>query len=578
MRLLTSARLFGVMLLSALAGCSGEGASSSRGSPHPSTSSSTARSLSDAPGPFAHPINHQVDAPLVALRGDGERLHYGRYRERGATIARNIVPDFSRAGYRGGGVALPTRESIPVRQVLTPSGQGDDAARIQAAIDEVAELSADGRGVRGAVLLRRGHYTLNDTLHVRAGGVVLRGEGRGADGTVLRSTIGGSQGKILEVGDREPSTPRAARQPHRTAIATAYLPVGAMQIEVESAAGYRVGDAIAIAREPNAAWIGAEGVDTARYGWGAAEYKMDYERVVTAVRHNSLRLDAPIVDAIEARFGGGSVYRIDVTRIAEVGIEDLRLEGNPETGTAKGTPDTGPYTAIRFGGVRDSWVRNVAVRYVSHGFTTRDGAHFNSFEDLAYLDPRYGETEGGRRYAFLYEGNSSFNLTQRCYGESGRHTFVTGARVPGPNVFLDCVAVNATNDSGPHHRWATGTLYDNTKGHELRAQNRRASGSGHGWAGAQQMFWNTEDDHYVVQAPPFAMNWSVGQSGKVVAGKFPPEEQVGMVTSAGQMVLPRSLYLQQLRDRLGEPAVKNVTTAAQRNGRIWESLSARAGE
>jgi len=234
--------------------------------------------------------------------------------------------------------------------------------------------------------------------------------------------------------------------------------------------------------------------------------------------------------------------------------------------------------AIRFGGVRDSWIRNVTVRFVSHGFVTRSGAHFNTFEDIAYLDPRYGETQGARRYVFLYEGNSAFNLTQRCYNHGGRHTFVIGAQVPGPNVFLDCLAVDDSNDSGPHHRWSTGILYDNTKGYMLRAQNRRASGSGHGWAGAQQMFWNTEHKVYVVQAPPFAMNWSVGQVGTVMPGKFPPEEPAGIVESAGKTVMPRSLYLQQLQDRLGEQAVINITTDAQRKGRIWDSLVTHSGE
>ncbi|WP_144409204.1 hypothetical protein [Pseudoxanthomonas suwonensis] len=504
-------------------------------------------------------------------------MQYGLYGERGTVLARNIVPDFSRAGYRGGGVALPTRASIPVYKTLAPTGH-DDAPRIQAAIDAVAALPPDSRGLRGVVLLERGRYRLDSTLFIRESGVVLRGEGRGAEGTVLRSTIRGKQGRIIEVGDGEPRMPRASDDPRRTAIKADYVPVGAMRIEVASAAGYGVGDKIAIAREPNATWLGPAGIDTARYGWQADDYAMYYERVVTAVDGDTISVDAPVVDAIEARFGGGSVYRIDVSRIAEVGIEDLRVEGDPDIGTANGTPDTGPFTAIRFGGVRDSWIRNVTVRYVSHGFATRSGAYFNTFEDIAYLDPRYGETEGARRYVFLYEGNSAFNLTQRCYNRGGRHSFVVGAKVPGPNVFLDCVAVDDSNDSGPHHRWSTGILYDNTKGYMLRAQNRRYSGSGHGWAGAQQMFWNTEHEQYVVQAPPFAMNWSVGQVGDMTAGKFPPEEPTGIVEASGQMVMPRSLYLQQLRDRLGEQAVINVTTDTQRNGRVWDILSARAGE
>jgi len=578
MHLVILSRFLAPLFLCVLASCGGEDPSLSSDLSQEGSGSGPVHSASSDSGPFTHPINTQANAPLVSLRGDGERLHYGLYGERGADNARSIVPDFSRAGYRGGGIGLPTRDSIPVRQTLAPSANGDDHARIQAAIDAVSQLSPDSRGLRGAILLRRGRYTLNDTLALRTGGVVLRGEGRGADGTVLRSTIRRRLGKIIDVGNTESRVPREAADPHRTEIATDFVPVGAMRIDVVSAAGYRVGDTIAIARGPNVAWLGPEGIDTARYGWKVADYAMYYERVVKVVDGNTLTLDAPIVDAIEARFGGGHVYRTDVSRIAEAGIEDLGVEGNPDTGTANSTPDTGPFTAIRFGGIRDSWIRNVTVRFVSHGFTTRSGAHFNTFEDIAYLDPRYGETEGARRYVFLYEGNSAFNLTQRCYNRGGRHTFVIGAQVPGPNVFLDCAAVDDSNDSGPHHRWSTGVLYDNTKGYMLRAQNRRYSGSGHGWAGAQQMFWNTEHEQYVVQAPPFAMNWSVGQVGVVTRGKFPPEEPAGIVESAGQTVMPRSLYLQQLRDRLGEQAVIEISTRAQRQGRIWDSLSLQAGE
>jgi hypothetical protein len=565
-----------LLLLCALVAGSGHALPANEASSPESRESSGRSGINNDPGPFTHPIDRRDDAPLVAMQRGGERLQYGLYRERGAASARNIVPDFSRAGYRGGGVSLPTRSSIAMREVLAPNTGGDDYPRIQAAIDAIALRPADSRGLRGVVLLRRGRYTVSRTLVIRTGGVVLRGEGRGDDGTVIRSAIRGRRGTIIDVGEYEPRMPRADRDARRTAISMDSVPVGAMRIQVESAAGYRIGDTVAIAREANARWLGPEGVDTARYGWTLGEYTLYYERVVRAVREKTLTLDAPIVDSIDKRFGGGTVYRTNVTRIAQVGIEDLRLEGDPETGTANGTPDIGPCIGIRLGGVRDSWVRNVTVRYVSHGFATRSGAHFNTLEDIAYLDPRYGETEGARRYVFLYEGNSSFNLIQRCYNRGGRHTFVVGAQVPGPNVFLDCVAEGDSNDSGPHHRWSTGILYDNTKGYMLRAQNRRGSGSGHGWAGAQQMFWNTEHDVYVVQAPPFAMNWSVGQVGAVRPGKFPPEEPAGILESVGRAVSPRSLYLQQLRDRLGEQAVNNVTTEAQRKGRIWNQLSADA--
>ena len=41
---------------------------------------------------------------------------------------------------------------------------------------------------------------------------------------------------------------------------------------------------------------------------------------------------------------------------------------------------------------------------------------------------------------------------------------------------------------------------------------------------------------------------------------------------------PRSLYLQQLHDRLGQAAVDAVTLPAQRKGRIWDQIATWAGQ
>ncbi|MCH8494698.1 MAG: hypothetical protein LAT57_03580, partial [Balneolales bacterium] len=46
----------------------------------------------------------------------------------------NRIPDFSHAGYRGGGVPLP---ELPVRVTLSPSSSGNDTRQIQQALDAV---------------------------------------------------------------------------------------------------------------------------------------------------------------------------------------------------------------------------------------------------------------------------------------------------------------------------------------------------------------------------------------------------------------------------------------------------------
>ncbi|KAF1017105.1 MAG: hypothetical protein GAK31_00364 [Stenotrophomonas maltophilia] len=201
---------------------------------------------------FVHPLLEAEDAPLVALHRDGT-LHYALYRDRGSADARNIVPDFSRAGYHGGGVALPARAALPVRIVLHPAAGGDDHARIQQAIDTVSARTPDARGVRGVVLLARGRYTVSQSLRIASSGVVLRGEGRGAEGTVIRSTTSARLGRIIEVGEREPSRLLNTAGVPLTGIASERVPVGALRVALDAATGLRVGEPIVLRRTPNAA-------------------------------------------------------------------------------------------------------------------------------------------------------------------------------------------------------------------------------------------------------------------------------------------------------------------------------------
>jgi hypothetical protein len=74
------------------------------------------------------------------------------------------------------------------------------------------------------------------------------------------------------------------------------------------------------------------------------------------------------------------------------------------------------------------------------------------------------------------------------------------------------------------------------------------------------------------------MNWTVGGVGNPQEGMWTQNEAQGWWESHGKPVRTRSLYLQQLQDRLGETAVQNITTAVQRKGRIWDQLAAWAGE
>ncbi len=75
-----------------------------------------------------------------------------------------------------------------------------------------------------------------------------------------------------------------------------------------------------------------------------------------------------------------------------------------------------------------------------------------------------------------------------CLSRNGRQ--IT-SQVPGfvaQMLFYNCISINAFSDIGPHHRWATGTLYDNVvTDKEINVQDRGNMGSGHGWAGVTQV-------------------------------------------------------------------------------------------
>jgi len=96
--------------------------------------------------------------------------------------------------------------------------------------------------------------------------------------------------------------------------------------------------------------------------------------------------------------------------------------------------------------------------------------------------------------------------------------------------------------------------------------NRGAMGSGHGWTMGWGVAWNNIAKSYVIQMPPGSANWAIGNRGEQSLGKIPtfdpgpelPMLPQGIVESQDTPVTPASLYLEQLRERLGTQALKNI--------------------
>src|SRR5262249_34359373 len=152
---------------------------------------------------------------------------------------------------------------VPVKITLSPNG-GDMGAAIQDAINQVSQMSLDSNGYRGAILLKKGEYPINDHVQINASGVVLLGEGTdSSSGTRLRAT-GTSQRTLIQVfgsGSRS----KVSGSEHN--LIDNYVPVGARSFHVDSTANLHVGDTVIVHRPSTANWIHDIGMDLLQNPW-----------------------------------------------------------------------------------------------------------------------------------------------------------------------------------------------------------------------------------------------------------------------------------------------------------------------
>jgi hypothetical protein len=630
---------------------------------------------------------------LISLGSNG-KISYGCYAAQAAPAignnppADNVVPDFSFAGYKMGGVAISSSTPFGYSNTQPVGNEADDSTNIQARLDWVAAQAASGTLYQ--VKLAAGRFFLNKPLRIRGSNVVLRGAGQASSGpnsTILVSRIPFAH-SLISVGPDDP-VDYPVEQTSSKARIVQRAPVGSKTVVV-SGGGPWTGCTttqpcdVAVVRTPNQAWVkdihmdqipGDEDPD-----WQPSDFVVRHvRRVLGAVSVTGgvrLTLDIPLVDAIETAYGGGSgsssadgspgyVAKInDGGFVQGSGVEDLRIEANysdrapedcgggeqcecpkdevcacpsvgrgaacsfpshcaaglecrddpenPDRRTCQCPSESGrcsetgraclledkSWSGIRFNRVKNSWVRRVTVLEYGYAAVRLDAqSSFNTVEEVAHVDPKSpidpdtGLPNSSHRYSFI-PGDGVGNLFQRCYTRQSRHSFVTGARATGPHVFLDCAAVEANAEQGPHFKWATGLLFDNVYSAPssiaaatsplaggIRVCNNWAGGTSHGWTGAQVMLYNCESA-LVADAPGGAMNWVVGGIGTMheASKNTPINEPFGIWQHNATIVKPRSLYLQQLKDRFGSTALANVATPQQQNGRLKEALLRWKGE
>jgi hypothetical protein len=153
-------------------------------------------------------------------------------------------------------------------------------------------------------------------------------------------------------------------------------------------------------------------------------------------------------------------------------------------------------------------------------------------------------------------------------GRGNTWPFAPQSRLAGPIVVLNSTADDRGFD--PHQRWATGLLCDlcnfpNSHTADkagVAYSNRGFFGSGHGWDAGWSVAWNTSSTYFLIQAPPGTANWCIGCIGSVLSEAAPGGDGTivpnGIYDSLGTAVTPGSLYLAQLKERLGSEALRNI--------------------
>jgi hypothetical protein len=471
----------------------------------------------------------------------------------------NRVPDFSHAGYKGGGVPLP---DLPVRITLSPSSTGDDTQQINDALNEVGALEPDENGHRGAVLLNPGTYRINTAIRINHSGVVLRGSGDGEDpsqNTVIRAARGVGNVSI-QIGRGNTDWSTASGSPI-TEIMTEFVPAGNRNFEVANASGFNVGDEIIIFHGATQEWI--EAVDyggrplTAPNPWVRFDSGLNIVKLrrVTGISGNVIAIDTPVYNHLERSISRVLVSRAALReRISESGVEHLRLVLESDGPLANNHGNN----AIVFNGVVDSWAYGVTVLHFRfQGIGVTNSSHV-TIQNARALEP-HSPIDGGLRYNFNLAVRATNILFTDVHATEGRHCFVSNgtASVSGI-VFHNGTSKGAYNTSEGHRRWSMGLLFDKLTFSEANTSilvglyNRGDWGTRHGWSAAHSVSWNNvvePNRRIIIQRPPTAQNYGIGNRGQVT-GVGPWEGPAGFIEGTNQIPELSSLYEAQLHDRL----------------------------
>jgi len=495
----------------------------------------------------ALPVTLLLLAALATPAGAGQSQLWGVAGELFDPIGR--LPDVSWAGVGQGEGDLPEPEVVA--NVLdfgaTADGLTDDTAAFQAALEAAAELG-------GAVLVPAGDYLLAGQLIMDDDGVVLRGEGDGPDGTVLRfansltdlfgwvpqwSWSGGlihvkGPAKTPSIGDVIAEATRGDQTLTLSAVG-------------DLASGDLVRLDLADDAEKTLGWHLHAGQDQAGSCDWQAQIKRRWPVRIEAVDGDVITLVQPLRTDVRLVWTP-RIVRPDVVR--GVGVEHLRI-AFPDV-EYKGHLEEDGYNGVYLdGGVFGSWVRGVTFVNADTPISVRTFGKNLSFVALTALgrEGHHGIDLGHchdcyladytltakMRHAVTVAHHTSGCAIKRLTSPDGHSLSLDHHRdSPIENVFTD---IDAPTDWSSGGSWCAGPF-----------------------SGARSTFWGLAGP----LLPPLL--WSYVQSnlvGEVALGELGTEEtftELGPWYEHVPDLEPADLHAAQLARRLGQLVVPDTDT------------------
>ncbi|KAF9899563.1 hypothetical protein EC991_008616 [Linnemannia zychae] len=501
------------------------------------------------------------------------------------------VMDFSMVGWNEGNTDLPDAlKDVAVIERLYPrpgadkdSDNGDDTERIQQALDRVAQqakvkVRGDSVVPTGALALARGVYRISKPLKIRDSGVLFRGDPAGGSRIVCQWEPTGPR-YAIEIEGKKDKMLHETRVP----VVSDYTPVGSFYLALDPTflpgSTLAVGDQVMVTRIGNDRWIEDIGMDDFDSNKkGVKPWKKMHARMFRTIRsldpHTGIiQLDAPLPISIRRHYGGGWVTKYQDNKIRALGIQFLDMVFPKNIGRTtddmldekgRGSEDYRfsyeifANYALRIDLAAHVYFSHITTAFFHNFVSVGTDAHHLTFDSVVHSYPDD-----------MLSGQSAFQLSgqlvliKNSLSQGSFHFFVDINHVMGPNVVHRAQATNvgkpyqplpldfAPGEVGPHMKFCTGLLFDQviTDG-SIQIVNRGDMGTGQGYSGANSVVWNSRAREGIMthRASGF-QNFVIGSEDFEAEDRMPWNSH-GWKEHLGSEVLPGSLYLRQLGDRL----------------------------